>query len=277
MSMFIRPSQGRITSHFQKARLDPVGGKVVRPHWGTDFGRDKGTKIVAAASGKVSRVYRDKQFGTFGNVIFIEHFIGGKVYETVYAHLASYSVRIGQQVKQGQTIAVMGTTGNSTGVHLHFEIYAGGKWSNDNRYAVNPMMYLPLEVALKLNDKGPNVKILQELLVERGYLAKVDGSFGPLTEKAVKAYQNKNKLTVDGFAGPATMAKLKTSNVPAPKKEVEKMAQLLNNTGREEAKQLIKKAVASGLFQKSHISKMDSYTDADLISYSIAYVNRTVK
>ena len=275
--MFIRPCVGRITSRFQKDRLDPVSKKFKRDHVGTDFAQSGNIPIHAVAGGKVT-LARSATPDGFGRVVFIEHLNsrGAVTHTTVYAHLKQVIAKLGATVKQGQLIGYMGTTGNSTGQHLHLELHIGKRFS-DNRNAVDAMMYLPLEVALKLNDKGPNVKMMQELLVKRGYLAKVDGSFGPLTEKAVKAYQNKNKLTVDGFAGPATMAKLKTSNVPAPKKEVEKMAQLLNDTGREEAKQLITKAVESGLFKKLHLSKLDSYSDADLISYSIAYVNRTAK
>lgn len=62
-----------------------------------------------------------------------------------------------------------------------------------------------------------------------------------------------------------------------PPKEETNVMELLNATGRAEAKALIKKAVASGLFQQSHLAKLDTYTDAELISYSIAYVNRTAK
>lgn len=61
------------------------------------------------------------------------------------------------------------------------------------------------------------------------------------------------------------------------KEEVKVVQPLLNDTGREDAKELIKKAVTKGIFKESHLKKLDSYTDADLISYSIAYVNRTNK
>lgn len=62
-----------------------------------------------------------------------------------------------------------------------------------------------------------------------------------------------------------------------PPKEEANVMELLNATGRVEAKALIKKAVACGLFQQSHLAKLDTYTDADLISYAIAYVSRTAK
>lgn len=66
-------------------------------------------------------------------------------------------------------------------------------------------------------------------------------------------------------------------NMPAQKEESNVMPQLLNATGREEAKELIKKAVACGVFQQTHLAKLDTYDDVQLISYSIAYVNRTTK
>ena len=64
---------------------------------------------------------------------------------------------------------------------------------------------------------------------------------------------------------------------PTQKEESNVMQQLLNATGREEAKELIKKAVACGIFQQSHLAKLDTYDDVQLISYSIAYMNRTSK
>ena len=66
-------------------------------------------------------------------------------------------------------------------------------------------------------------------------------------------------------------------NQPAQKEESNVMPQLLNATGREEAKELIKRAVACGVFQQSHLAKLDTYDDVQLISYSIAYMNRTTK
>ncbi|WP_342515276.1 peptidoglycan-binding protein [Sporosarcina sp. FSL K6-1522] len=139
---------------------------------------------------------------------------------------------------------------------------------------------------IKTSWKAPasdSVKELQQLLNRIGYKLDVDGLYGPATTNAIKAFQKANSLTVDGSAGPATMAALELATKPAPPvavtppKEDTKMPLLLNDTGRVEAKQLIKKAVAAGIFKESHLSKLDSYTDADLISYSIAYVNRTAK
>ena len=268
--MFKRPCVGRITSRFQKDRLDPVSGKFRRNHVGTDFAQPGNIYIQASATGKVI-LARSAETDGFGKVIFIEHNLKQGKFVTVYAHLKRVDVRTGQIVSQGANIGLMGTTGNSTGQHLHFEIHLNQRFS-DNRNAVDAMMYLPLEVALKLNDKGPNVKILQELLVKRGYLAKVDGSFGPLTEKAVKAYQNKNKLTVDGLAGPATMEKLKTANVPLPKKEAEKLE--LNKAEREELSRIFKHARGQGVFSSATHEK--SIVDGTMTLSRLQYLQTVI-
>ena len=261
--MFIRPAEGRISSPFGM-RTHPVTGKPSTMHWGIDIAKAGNVPILAAADGTVSRVQKDGTFGTYGNLIMIVHKIGGKTYETVYAHLRSYNVKVGQSVKAGQTIGMMGNTGGSTGQHLHFEVHTG-RWNNKYSNAKNPVHYMI----------DPDVKVLQQLLVEAGHKISIDGINGPGTLEAIKAFQKANGLVVDGSAGPATMAALEKATKPAPPEEVDEVnPRLLNDTGREEAKQLIKKAVATGLFKESHLAKLDSYTDADLISYSIAYVNR---
>ncbi|WP_438312198.1 peptidoglycan DD-metalloendopeptidase family protein [Sporosarcina sp. FA9] len=225
--MFIRPCDGAITSRFQKGRLDPVGGKIRRDHVGTDFAKTGTVPIRAVANGKVI-LARSTETDGFGRVVFIEHNLKEGEFVTVYAHLSSVAVRAGQVVSQGTSVGAMGNTGNSTGQHLHFELHLNQRFS-DNRNAVDTMMYLPLEVALKNGDKGPNVKNMQDLLVKKGHLIKADGVFGPATEKAVKAYQIQNKLVADGVAGVATIAVLGATNTP--KKEDTKLAKYRLMTG----------------------------------------------
>lgn len=111
----------------------PYGGK--RRHMGIDIvkpgGHSTGALIIAADSG---RVVKAGWFSTFGQCVIIDH--GGGV-QTLYAHMieGSIKVRVGQQVSQGQAIGNIGSTGNVTGPHLHFEVRINGK-------RVNPLPYL---------------------------------------------------------------------------------------------------------------------------------------
>ncbi len=194
--MFIKPCQGYITSHYDKARKNPVTG-MVQPHWGTDYSSASDNTIVAAAGGTVTLA---RVNGGFGNCVYISHNIAGQVYETVYAHLSSISVKVGEIVKQGQMIGVKGSTGNSTGVHLHFEI-SKGRWNNQYTGNVNPAVYID----------DPDVRRLQTMLNQLGYNVIVDGLYGDETVKEVAVYQKANELTADGIAGGLTMAAVEKS------------------------------------------------------------------
>ncbi|MFW5661148.1 MAG: peptidoglycan DD-metalloendopeptidase family protein, partial [Oceanicaulis sp.] len=105
----------RISSSFGM-RFHPVLERN-RPHNGTDFAALTGTPIMAAGAGVVERANR---FGSFGNYIKLRHANG---YETAYAHLNGFArgIRAGARVQQGQIIGYVGTTGRSTGPHLHYE------------------------------------------------------------------------------------------------------------------------------------------------------------
>ena len=128
--MFIRPTSGPVTSEF--------GPRWGSHHYGIDIGGAHGDPVYAAADGVVSNSYYSS---SYGNVIFITHYINGRTYQTVYAHLASRAVSTGATVKKGQYIGAKGTTGQSTGVHLHFEIHQG-KWNGEKSNAVNPRNYI---------------------------------------------------------------------------------------------------------------------------------------
>jgi murein DD-endopeptidase MepM/ murein hydrolase activator NlpD len=127
MFVWPTPSCTYITSHFAPQRVNPVTGKL-RPHTGTDIGAQYGAQIVAAASGTVKFAGWN---GGYGNCAIIDH--GGGV-STLYAHMSSISVSAGQTVSAGGAVGRVGSTGNSTGPHLHFEILINGS-------AVNPMQY----------------------------------------------------------------------------------------------------------------------------------------
>ena len=117
----------RITSKFTRRRWHPVLHRY-RAHLGVDFGARRGTPVMAAGSGRV--VFAGRK-GGYGNVIIIAH-RGG--YRTLYAHLSKFrrGIRRGRYVKQGQVIAYVGSTGLSTGPHLHFGLYKNG-------VAINPL------------------------------------------------------------------------------------------------------------------------------------------
>ncbi len=117
----------RFTSGYGFRRDPKTGGR--RMHNGTDFAASHGTDIYATADGVVTQA--GWQSG-FGRLIKIQHDFG---IETLYAHNSNLRVRKGQRVSRGDHIADMGSTGRSTGTHLHYEVRVGGK-------PVNPMIYI---------------------------------------------------------------------------------------------------------------------------------------
>lgn len=119
----IRPISGVITSRFG------VRSNIRKSsHTGLDIAASTGTPIAAAASGTVTFSGRK---GSFGNMIVITH---GNGVQTYYAHCNSLYVSAGTQVSQGQTIATVGSTGNSTGPHLHLEVRVNGVAYNPQNY-----------------------------------------------------------------------------------------------------------------------------------------------
>jgi len=126
--LLARPVRGaRISSYFTKRRWHPILHKW-KAHLGVDFAARRGTPVVAAGSGRINYAAR---MGSYGNLIKITHADG---YETRYAHLKAFrrGIHRGKRVKKGQTIAYVGTTGRSTGPHLHFELRKRGR-------AINPL------------------------------------------------------------------------------------------------------------------------------------------
>lgn len=130
------PTTGRLTSTHGWRDI----GAGSEYHYGIDIANSSGTPIVAAAAGSV--VYAGP-LSTYGNVVIITHSVGGEIYTTVYAHLSSYSVGVGDVVDKGQHIANMGSTGRSTGPHLHFEMHIG-PWQGQKSGNVNPLRYISL-------------------------------------------------------------------------------------------------------------------------------------
>ena len=119
-------------------RKNPVSG-VNRLHAGIDLAAPGGTPIYAAASGYVQ--VAGWSSGGYGNYVIIYHgsMSDGNAYSTLYGHMRSVATSAGKYVKQGELIGYVGSTGNSTGNHLHLEVWKGGKKAN----AVNPRGYIP--------------------------------------------------------------------------------------------------------------------------------------
>ena len=136
---FICPlkSYSRISSEYGW-RKNPVTG-VNKLHAGTDFAAPGGTPIHAAASGYVQ--VAGWSSGGYGNYVIIYHgkMSDGNTYSTLYGHMRSVATSAGKYVKQGELIGYVGSTGNSTGNHLHLEVWKGGSKAN----AVNPRGYIP--------------------------------------------------------------------------------------------------------------------------------------
>ena len=105
------------------SRMHPVLG-FIREHKGLDFTADIGTPVYATGDGKIKNVYVSE---SLGNVIFLDHLYG---YETRYAHLSKFNVKIGQHVKRGELIGYVGDTGLSAGPHLHYEVLYMGEHIN---------------------------------------------------------------------------------------------------------------------------------------------------
>ncbi|MDD5247641.1 MAG: M23 family metallopeptidase [Rhodocyclaceae bacterium] len=108
-------------------RVDPFTGEAAL-HEGVDFTAEVGTPIKAAATGVVINVERHPQYG---NLVEIDH---GNELTTRYAHASKVFVKVGELVRRGQKIAEVGTTGRSTGPHLHFEVRVRGIAQNPNRF-----------------------------------------------------------------------------------------------------------------------------------------------
>ena len=138
---FICPlkSYSRISSEYGW-RKNPVTG-VNKLHAGTDFAAPGGTPIYAAASGYVQ--VAGWSSGGYGNYVIIYHgkMSDGNQYSTLYGHMRSVATSAGKYVQQGEVIGYVGSTGNSTGNHLHLEVWKGGSKAN----AVNPRGYIPMK------------------------------------------------------------------------------------------------------------------------------------
>ncbi|MDD4320427.1 MAG: M23 family metallopeptidase [Acidaminococcaceae bacterium] len=123
------PTEGGEISSFYGYRVDPFGGKSGDFHPGIDIAAAYGTPIVAASAGKVEMAQWN---GGYGRYVKLDN---GNGYETAYGHMSAIAVSVGQEVRRGEVIGFVGSSGVSTGPHVHFEILEDGK-------TVNPLQFL---------------------------------------------------------------------------------------------------------------------------------------
>ena len=143
----------RISSRFSVARQHPILNKI-RAHMGVDYAAPRGTPIKATGDGKVLLAGRR---GGYGNTVIIQH---GKTYRTLYGHMQGFAkgIKTGSVVKQGQVIGYIGTTGLSTGPHLHYEFQVNG-------VHVDPLgQKLPMADPIARNDKARFLQQSQPLM-----------------------------------------------------------------------------------------------------------------
>jgi murein DD-endopeptidase MepM/ murein hydrolase activator NlpD len=118
----IWPTRGGLTSFFG-GRSDPFTGEAEN-HTGLDISAQKGQSVFATADGVVQSA---SYTGDYGNLVVVKHAFG---LTTRYGHLSAYRVKIGESVKRGEVIGLVGSTGRSTGAHLHYEILVNGQLMN---------------------------------------------------------------------------------------------------------------------------------------------------
>ncbi|MER5701475.1 peptidoglycan DD-metalloendopeptidase family protein [Micromonospora sp. NPDC002296] len=209
------PTLGALTSGYKSPG---------RPtHLGWDVANSQGTPVYATAAGTV-RDIRTNSYpgdtssgplgGRTGNSVHLDH---ADSYFSYYGHLHRVLVSDGQQVSCGQLIGLMGTTGNSTGPHLHFEIHRPRLTSTDPRvFLAN--RGITLGSTAPVGSTGyPSVgqgasgwvpKVIQYLVRARGISVVVDGVFGPACASAVRSFQSGRGLYADGMVGPITWTAL---------------------------------------------------------------------
>ena len=146
----------RISSKFQLNRFHPVL-KVWRPHRAVDYAAKQGTPVYSVASGVVTH---RKRMGPLGNVIYIKH---GSNYVTVYAHLSRFArgLKVSSKVKKGQVIGYVGSTGRSTGPHLHYELRYKGVRKNPLTHPLPKQKKIPSNKLWQFKKKAN--KILADL------------------------------------------------------------------------------------------------------------------
>lgn len=204
--VFPTVSNHRITSPYGY-RIHPITKKRSL-HTGVDFApKIAGTRNVPIYATQDGIVKRSRTHPTMGNYIYLKHISDS--YTSVYMHLARLDVKEGQRVKKGQQIGIMGTTGSSTGIHLHFMIAKSYPPQHNGSNLIDPMNYLKgmSKVTLTVDGKRgqATIKRWQEFFgtTQDGIISKPS----PLIRKW-QSFLNKYggaKLKVDGYEGIETI------------------------------------------------------------------------
>lgn len=140
----------RIASGFNPARFNPIAKRVM-PHKGIDFTASKNTPIYATGDGRIGSAYRSS---TYGNVIFLDHGYG---YQTRYAHLEKFNVKVGDRVKRGQVIGYVGNTGRSVSDHLHYEVLFKGTHINPINFFQRDLSNEEYEKLIEISEQSHEV------------------------------------------------------------------------------------------------------------------------
>lgn len=131
-------------------RFHPIH-RTMKFHKGIDFTADTGTPIQATGDGEIVKAGRE---GGYGNTVVINHGYG---YETLYGHMSKIEVQVGQKVKKGQRLGLVGSTGSSTGPHCHYEIHVQGRPVNPIHFVMDgltPLEYKALADAARRTNKS---------------------------------------------------------------------------------------------------------------------------
>lgn len=166
--------------------------------------------VVAFDSGEVIEAGYNSRSGYYCKIRHDETAV------TFYCHFKKDTLRVekGDKVEKGAILGYMGSTGRSTGAHLHLGVAFFGEYVDPEKYfdkelsEVNKLTLTHERKALRKGAVGEEVRLLQTMLRFHGADLEADASFGPATQKALSAFQKSRKLEADGSAGPATWAEL---------------------------------------------------------------------
>lgn len=136
LESFIWPASGRVSGHYGSQRI--LGDVPRAPHYGVDIAAPTGTPFVAPASGKVTLARGP--FAFEGNIMMLDH---GNGLVSSFMHLSRFDVVEGQQVRQGQVLGAIGTTGRSTGPHLHWGMTLVQPGARNDEVRVDPELLVP--------------------------------------------------------------------------------------------------------------------------------------